>query len=122
MESQLQNPEFVINPENFHNLRIIICRIQNFEADFLWKVSLKILSSGLILKTLTHVKGRLISLHCVLSGEAKDSSFLCADREDSDQIELISVFCDTLLIFSHRGSYLLQHFNLCIILIVTTDM
>ena len=26
-----------------------------FEADFLWKVSLKILSSGIILKTFTHV-------------------------------------------------------------------
>ena len=29
--------------------------IQNFEADFLWKVSLKILNSGIILKTFTHV-------------------------------------------------------------------
>ena len=29
--------------------------IQHFEADFLWKVSLKILNSGLILKTFTHV-------------------------------------------------------------------
>ena len=28
--------------------------IQHFEADFLWKVSLKILNSGLILKTFTH--------------------------------------------------------------------
>ena len=27
---------------------------QHFEADFLWKVSLKILNSGIILKTLTH--------------------------------------------------------------------
>ena len=31
---------------------IKICLIQHFEADFLWKVSLKILNSGLILKTL----------------------------------------------------------------------
>ena len=42
------------------NLKIIqkafiISLIQHFEADFLWKVSLKILNSGLILKTLTHV-------------------------------------------------------------------
>ena len=29
--------------------------IQHFEADFLWKVSLKILNSGIILKTFTHV-------------------------------------------------------------------
>ena len=28
--------------------------IQHFEADFLWKVSLKILNSGIILKALTH--------------------------------------------------------------------
>ena len=33
---------------------IIISLIQHFEADFLWKVSLKILNSGLILKTFTH--------------------------------------------------------------------
>ena len=29
--------------------------IQHFEADFLWKVSLKILNSGIILKTFTDV-------------------------------------------------------------------
>ena len=34
---------------------LIICLIQYFEADFLWKVSLKILNSGIILKTLDHV-------------------------------------------------------------------
>ena len=33
---------------------IIISLIQHFEADFLWKVSLKILNSGFILKTFTH--------------------------------------------------------------------
>ena len=33
----------------------MISLIQHFEADFLWKVSLKILNSGLILKTFTHV-------------------------------------------------------------------
>ena len=31
--------------------------IQHFEADFLWKVSLKVLNSGLILKTFTHEYG-----------------------------------------------------------------
>ena len=31
------------------------CLIQHFEADFLWKVSLKILNSGIILKTFTNV-------------------------------------------------------------------
>ena len=33
---------------------IIIRLIQHFEADFLWKVSLRILNSGVILKTFTH--------------------------------------------------------------------
>ena len=33
---------------------IRICLIQDFEADFLWKVSLKILNSGIILKTFQH--------------------------------------------------------------------
>ena len=35
---------------------IIISLILHFEADFLWKVSLKILNSGLILKSLTPAK------------------------------------------------------------------
>ena len=34
----------------------MISLIQDFEVDFLWKVSLKILNSGIILKTFTHVK------------------------------------------------------------------
>ena len=38
----------------FDREAVIICLIQYFEADFLWKVSLKILNSGLILKTFTH--------------------------------------------------------------------
>ena len=46
MESQPQNPEFRKNPKNFHPCA---------EADFLWKVSLKILNSGKILKTFTYV-------------------------------------------------------------------
>ena len=33
---------------------IIILIIQQFEADFQWKVSLKILNSGIVLKTFTH--------------------------------------------------------------------
>ena len=33
----------------------MISLIQQFEADFLWKVSLKILNSGVILQTFTHV-------------------------------------------------------------------
>ena len=33
----------------------MISLIQDFEADFLWKDSLKILNPGIILKTFTHV-------------------------------------------------------------------
>ena len=39
-----------INQRSYYNFLI-----QYFEADFLWKVSPKILSSGIILKTFTHV-------------------------------------------------------------------
>ena len=35
----------------------MISLIQHFEADFLWKVSLKILNSGIIVNTFTHVSG-----------------------------------------------------------------
>ena len=35
----------------------MISLIQHFEADFLWKVILKILNLGIILKTFTHVDG-----------------------------------------------------------------
>ena len=40
---------------------IIIWRIQHFEADFLWKVSLEILNSGIIVKTFTH--GNIMVCH-----------------------------------------------------------
>ena len=32
----------------------MVSLVQHFEADFLWKVSLKILNPGIILKTFTH--------------------------------------------------------------------
>ena len=38
----------------------MISLIQHFEADFLWKVSLKILNSGLILKTFTHESTQIL--------------------------------------------------------------
>ena len=59
--------KLVVCPLNIHYFKIkwsivfrqtvpiIILPIQHFEADFLWKVSLKILNSGVILKTFTHV-------------------------------------------------------------------
>ena len=37
------------------SLYSVVSLIQYFEADFLWKVSLKILNSGIILKTFIHV-------------------------------------------------------------------
>ena len=62
--------------------------IQHFEADFLWKVSLKILNSEMILKTFTHalwqtVKtqinakkcGNLSGLHCLLDKNYLKKSF-----------------------------------------------
>ena len=33
----------------------MVSLIQHFKADFLWKVSLKVLNSAIILKTFTHV-------------------------------------------------------------------
>ena len=44
-------------------VKYIISLIQHFEADFLWKVSLKILNSGLILKTFIHVYVRYNCIH-----------------------------------------------------------
>ena len=50
---------------------IIILPIQHFEADFLWKVSLKILNSGITLKTFTHCYcftfGLVLDASCLLS-------------------------------------------------------
>ena len=54
---------------------IIICLIQHFEADFLWKVSLKILNSGIILKTFTHV-------HCVPEVITLVRLYKCADSPE----------------------------------------
>ena len=46
----------------------MISLIQHFEADFLWKVSLKIQNSGIIRKTLTHAlkHGRETCVHVIL--------------------------------------------------------
>ena len=65
MESQLQNPSFWMNPETLTHAiddfitflsntsapPLIICLIQDFEAVFLWKVSLKIMNSGRTMKS-----------------------------------------------------------------------
>ena len=45
----------------------MVSLIQHFETDFLWKVSLKILNSGIILKTFTHAYIRTMILTlCIL--------------------------------------------------------
>ena len=41
----------------------MISLIQDFEADFLWKVGLKILKSGIILKAFTH--GLVLKSHAL---------------------------------------------------------
>ena len=52
--------------ENKSREAIVISLIQHFEADFLWKVSLKILNSGLILKTFTHMSEKYQYSHLLL--------------------------------------------------------
>ena len=54
------NCQIPLDKLNYIRKAIITCRIQHFEADFLWKVSLKILNSRIILKTFTHDKGILL--------------------------------------------------------------
>ena len=49
----------------------MVSLIQHFVADFLWKVSLKILNSGIILKTFSHVKS--IFLLSLPSGDSKET-------------------------------------------------
>ena len=58
MQDAYKNNHFMFKWLNVSSLdireAIITSLNQHFEADFLWKVSLKILNSGLILKTFTH--------------------------------------------------------------------
>ena len=53
-DTKLIYPFFLKTKVGIIKEAIITCLIQYFEADFLWKVSLKILNSGIILKTFTH--------------------------------------------------------------------
>ena len=50
----------MVNCLQTKNTAIMISLIQDYEADFLWKVSLKILNSGIVLKTFTHVYKNLL--------------------------------------------------------------
>ena len=52
----------------------MISLIQHFEADFLWKVSLKILNSGIILKTFTEVEEEA---GLSIPGHNREDSFSC---------------------------------------------
>ena len=51
--------------------------IQDFEADFLWKVGLKILNSGIILKNFRPCKCRMIgpSFHLLVSVYTSSEGF-----------------------------------------------
>ena len=55
------NSQLSLDNLNTRERRYYNCLIQDFEADFLWKVSFKILNSGIILKTFTHVITKLES-------------------------------------------------------------
>ena len=45
----------------------MISLIQHFEADFLWKVSLKILNSGIVLKTFSHEQRFIKGLYSTIT-------------------------------------------------------
>ena len=65
---------------------IIICLIRDFEADFLWKVSLKILNSGIILNTFTHDTGvfdQTSWTHVSLASFLCDIGKQCKTRSDA---------------------------------------
>ena len=75
---------------------LINCLIQYFEADFLWKVSLKILNSGIILKTFTHAYGKCSKIlntflflfsnkMVVIKAGINKMIVIIANREDPDQ-------------------------------------
>ena len=63
---------------------IIISLIQDFEADFLWKVSLKILNLGLILNTFNH------DISTVPIGPQYDKTYLRGFRKIDTQTSLLS--------------------------------
>ena len=58
--------------------------IQDFEADFLWKVSLKILNLGIILKTFNHEKNTM-QIKCV-------SQTICPQTVCKSQYSYIELF------------------------------
>ena len=49
------NGQLLLNKLKLNQKAIVTDLIQHFEADFHWKVSLKIMNSGIILKTFVHV-------------------------------------------------------------------
>ena len=53
------NGQLSLDKQLRNHKAIIICLIQYFEADFQWKVSLKILNSGITLKTFTQAINNL---------------------------------------------------------------
>ena len=71
----------------------MVSLIQHFEADFLWKVSLKILNSGIILKTFTHVNYTPPYFILLTCSTPVISMYLRSDLKsvDPDQIALSEV-------------------------------
>ena len=62
---------------------IIICLIQHVEADFPKKVSLKILNSGIFLKTFTHAFTHLQFVMGVLIKNSDKCTYILSARKDS---------------------------------------
>ena len=72
----------------------MISLIQNFEADFLWKVSLKILNSGMILKTFTHfllgLRGRWVCSIFFHIHDANEKATLDTQKQACQKIKKIT--------------------------------
>ena len=102
----------------------MVSLIQDFEADFLWKVSLKILNSGILLKTFIHTYAQNPSLnvHAALYSEATDLKFsscfhpipffVCASSKGSNKTAVMS-HCNsnTMEINLCHGHYKDQNLN-----------
>ena len=68
----------------------MIYLIQHFEADFLWKVSLKILNSGIILKTFTHVVIKFFFYICLTMQATIKELHVRSIRDYFDPFETLS--------------------------------
>ena len=86
----------------------MVSLIQHFEADFPKRVSLKILNSGIILRTFTHTyaQNSALNVHAALYNEATDLKFslwlhpipcsVCASSKGSNKTAVMS-HCNSLI-------------------------